>query len=59
MILVHVLSLKTYNIHYNNFFFFYYGDARMINHAHLYTKKKLRNNFFFYGFLSINNAFFL
>jgi hypothetical protein len=21
------------------FFFFYYGDARMINHAPLYTKK--------------------
>jgi len=39
------------------FFFFYYGDARMNNHAPLYTKKKLRDNFFT-GFLSINNAIF-
>jgi hypothetical protein len=38
------------------FFFFYYGDARMINRAPLYTKKNYGT--IFYGFFVQINAIF-
>jgi hypothetical protein len=40
-----------------NFFFFYYGDAQMINRAPLDTKKIIYN--IFYGFFEQETANFL
>jgi hypothetical protein len=41
-----------------NFFFFYYGSARMINRTPLYTKKNTIQ-FFLWVFEQINAIFFL